>query len=177
MRRYFERLADVMARDAGVHAVVVRPTAVYGRHDNFDPATSHFVAALVRRAVLRERPFEVWGTGDETRDLLHVRDFARGCLLALEKQPSAEPINIGYGTPVSVREVVGLILAAADYRDAEVVFNASRPGTIRSRSVDCSKARARLGFAPEITLAEGLADTVRWYQNAAAMRPSAISRS
>jgi GDP-L-fucose synthase len=166
MRRYFERLAEVVSRDAGVHVAVVRPTAVYGRHDNFDPATSHFVAALVRRAVLRERPFEVWGTGAETRDLLHVSDFARGCLLALEKQPSADPINIGYGAPVTVREVVQLILDAADYRDAEVVFNASRPGTIGSRSVDCSKARQRLGFTPEISLQEGIADTVRWYAQA-----------
>jgi GDP-L-fucose synthase len=163
MRRYFEQLSDLVARDAGVHMAVVRPTAVYGRHDNFDPATSHFVPALIRRAVCRERPFEVWGTGDETRDLLHVRDLARGCLLALEKQRPAKPINIGYGTPVTVREVVRIVLDAAGYNDADVVFNPQRPGTIRSRNVDCTKARDVLGFRPAVSLEEGLRDTVSWY--------------
>ena len=164
MRRYFELLSEFVSRQSATRVAIVRPTAVYGRHDNFDPATSHFVPALVRRAVEREAPFEVWGTGDETRDLLHVSDLARGCLLALEHHACADPVNIGYGSAVSVRDVVRSVLDAADYRDAEVVFNPGRPGTIRSRAVDCSKARATLGFQPTVTVEEGMRDTVQWYR-------------
>jgi GDP-L-fucose synthase len=163
MRRYFERLGEFVSSQSATRVAIVRPTAVYGRHDDFDPATSHFVAALVRRAVERARPFEVWGTGDETRDLLHVSDLARGCLLALEKLAAADPVNIGYGTSVSVREVVRIILDAAGYADAEVVFNPARPATIASRVVDCTKARKRLGFTPSVSVEDGLRDTVRWY--------------
>jgi GDP-L-fucose synthase len=163
MRRYFERLSEFVVQKSSMQIAIVRPTAVYGRHDNFEPATSHFVPALVRRAVERENPFEVWGTGDETRDLLHVTDLARGCLLALEKHAGGEAINIGFGTPVSVLDVVRTVLGAADYGDANVVFNPGRPGTIRSRSVDCAKARQVLGFQPSVSLEDGIRDTVRWY--------------
>jgi GDP-L-fucose synthase len=164
MRRYLERLGALVAGQAGIRVAIVRPTAVYGRHDNFDPATSHFVPALVRRAVERARPFEVWGTGEETRDLLHVTDLARGCLLAVEKQPSGEPVNIGCGSPVTVREVARTILDAAGYTEAEVVFSPHKPVTIRHRAVDCTKAAASLGFAPSVALDGGLRDTVRWYR-------------
>jgi len=163
MRRYFEMLSEFVTRQSSTRVAVVRPTAVYGRHDDFEFATSHFVPALVRRAVERARPFEVWGTGDETRDLLHVSDLARGCLLALEQHACAGPINIGAGQPVRVRDVVGIVLDAAGYRDAEVVFNPGRPGTIRSRTVDCTRAREILGFQPSRTIEDGIADTVRWY--------------
>ena len=166
MRRYFEKLGEFVSNQSATRVAIVRPTAVYGRHDDFDPETSHFVAALVRRAVERVRPFEVWGTGDETRDLLHVSDLARGCLLALERLADADPVNIGHGAPVTVRDVVRIILDAADYRDADVVFNPDRPASLLSRMVDCTKARTVLGFEPMVTLAEGLRDTVKWYAEA-----------
>jgi GDP-L-fucose synthase len=166
MRRYIERLSEFVSLKSSVQTAIVRPTAVYGRHDNFEPATSHFVPALVRRAVERADPFEVWGTGDETRDLLHVTDLARGCLLALEKHACGEAINIGFGTPVSVGDVVRTVLDAADYPDANVAFDPGRPGTIRSRIVDCTKARQVLGFQPLRSLEDGIRDTVRWYHEA-----------
>jgi GDP-L-fucose synthase len=164
MRRYVEKLSEFVSRKSSVQMAIVRPTAVYGRYDNFAPATSHFVPALVRRAVERADPFEVWGTGDETRDLLHVTDLARGCLLALEKHACGEAINIGFGTPVSVGDVVRTVLDAADYSGANVTFNPGRPGTIRSRIVDCTKARQVLGFHPSVSLEDGIRDTVRWYR-------------
>ena len=164
MRRYVERLSEFVSRSSAMRVAIVRPTAVYGRHDDFDRATSHFVPALVRRAVERVHPYEVWGTGDETRDLVHVTDLARGCLLALEKHACADPINIGSGTAISVRDVVRIILDAAEYSNAKVVFNPGRPGTIRSRMVDCTKAREVLGFQPLLSLEDGIRDTVRWYR-------------
>jgi GDP-L-fucose synthase len=163
MRRYFEHLAEFVASRSAVKVALVRPTAVYGPHDNFDPATSHVVAALVRRAVAKLDPFEVWGTGDEVRDFLHVEDFARGCLLTMEKHAACDPINIGYGTPVTIRHVVEIILEAAGHGSADVRFDASKPTAIPVRLVDTSKARRLLGFEPRISIESGLRDLVRWY--------------
>jgi GDP-L-fucose synthase len=163
MRRYFEHLAAFVASHSTTRIALIRPTAVYGPHDNFDPRTSHVVAALVRKAVERLDPFEVWGTGDEMRDFLHVEDLARGCLLAMEKHAVCDPINIGYGSAVTIRRVAEIILEAAAHRPTTLRFDASKPGTIPVRLVDTSKARRLLGFEPRIPVEQGLRDLVRWY--------------
>ena len=165
MRRYLERLSEFAASKSKMGIALIRPTAVYGRHDNFDPVTSHVIPALIRRAVAKEDPFEVWGTGDEVRDFLHITDLVRGCLLALEKHATCDPINIGYGKTITVREVVEVILRAAGHERAKVVFNSSKPTAIPIRRVDTSKAKAILGFEPSVSLEAGLSDTVDWYRN------------
>lgn len=163
MRRYLEKLGAFVAKKSMVKIALVRPTAVYGRWDNFDLAAGHVIPALIRKAVERMDPYEVWGTGDEVRDFLHVRDLARGCLLMLEKYPTCDPVNIGYGKTVTVKDVVRYILKASGYDHAKVVFNVSKPTAIPYRMVDVSKARQVLGFEPSLSLEEGLVDTVRWY--------------
>jgi GDP-L-fucose synthase len=162
MRRYLERMGEFVHQKGGTRVVLVRPTATYGRHDNFDPLASHVVPALIRKAVAKMTPFEVWGTGDEIRDFLHIEDLVRGCLLAAEKLPTCDPVNIGYGQVITVREIVELILKAAGH-DAEIVFDATKPTTIPVRMVDCDKAKRLLGFEPKVLLRDGLSDTVRWY--------------
>jgi GDP-L-fucose synthase len=166
MRRYTERLCEFVAARSSLGIALVRPTAIYGRFDDFDPAHSHVIPALVRRAVAREDPFVVWGTGDEVRDFLHVSDLARGCLLLLERHATCDPVNVGSGQAVTVREVVETILRAAGHERARVVYDAGKPGTIPVRMVDVGKARRLLGFAPRVSLEEGLADTVRWWRDA-----------
>jgi GDP-L-fucose synthase len=165
MRRYLEKLGAFVARKSSVKIALVRPTAVYGPWDNFDLAAGHVIPALIRKAVDRMDPYEVWGTGDEVRDFLHVRDLARGCLMMLEKYPVCDPVNIGYGKTVTIKDIVRHILKAAGYDGARVVFNASKPTAIPFRMVDVSKARQLLGFKPTLSLQDGLADTVRWYKN------------
>jgi len=162
MRRYFEHLAEFVASHSAVKVALVRPTAVYGPYDDFDPRRSHVIPALVRRAVEKADPFEVWGSGSEMRDFLHVEDFARGCLLAIEKHTTCDPINIGYGSAISIRQVVETILKAAGH-DVSPRFDASKPTTIPIRTVDISKARRILGFEPQIPIEAGLSDLVRWY--------------
>ena len=162
MRRYFEHLAEFVASRSSVKVALVRPTAVYGPYDDFDPRRSHVIPALVRRAVEKVDPFEVWGSGNEMRDFLHVEDFARGCLLAIEKHAACDPINIGYGSAVSIRQVVETILKAAGH-DVAPRFDPSKPTTIPIRTVDTSKARRLLGFEPQIPIETGLSDLVRWY--------------
>jgi GDP-L-fucose synthase len=162
MRRYFEHLAEFVASRSTVKVALVRPTAVYGPHDDFDPGSSHVIPALVRKAVEKLNPFEVWGSGNEMRDFLHVDDFARSCLLAIEKHAACDPLNIGYGSAISIRQVVETILKAAGH-DVPVRFDTSRPTTVPVRLVDTSKARRLLGFEPKIPIEAGLSDLVRWY--------------
>lgn len=164
MRRYLERVSEFVASKSPMGIALVRPTAVYGRWDEFDPNTSHVIPALIRRAVAAENPFEVWGTGDEVRDFLHVTDLVRGSLLLLANHAVCDPVNIGYGRTVRIREVVDTILRAAGHTNARVVFDASKPTAIPVRTVDTSKAKRLLGFEPSMTLEAGLADTVQWYK-------------
>jgi GDP-L-fucose synthase len=166
MRRYLERMCEFAASKSSMGIALVRPTAVYGRYDNFDLRTSHVIPALIRRAVAKEDPFEVWGTGNEVRDFLHITDLVRACLLMLEKHAVCDPINIGYGKTVTIRDIIQSILKTAKHDKARVVYNSSKPTTIPVRMVDTSKAKRILGFEPSVSLQEGLADTVRWYAQA-----------
>jgi GDP-L-fucose synthase len=163
MRRYLERISEFVASKSSMKIALVRPSAVYGRHDNFDPVTSHVIPALIRRAVLKENPYVVWGTGDEVRDFLHITDLVRGCLLMVEKHATCDPVNIGYGQAATVREIIEIILRAAGHENAELKFDTTKPSTIPFRMVDTSKAKRLLGFERSVSLADGLADTVRWF--------------
>ncbi|WP_341913724.1 NAD-dependent epimerase/dehydratase family protein [Ferrovibrio terrae] len=167
MRRYVEQLARHVGEQSGMHMCIVRPGAIYGPRDNFDAKTSHVVAALIRRAERRESPFVVWGNGNEIRDILHVHDFVRGCLLALEHGHSCDPINIAMGEGVTVRRLVGLVLAASGYHDADIRFDASKPTAIPVRLMDIAKARSELGFNPTISLETGLQQTMQWFRSQA----------
>jgi len=163
MRRYLERIGEFVSSKSDMKIALVRPTAVYGRWDNFDPVTSHVIPALIRKAVEKQDPYEVWGSGEEVRDFLHISDLARGCLLMLEKYATCDPINLGYGKVFTIKEIVWTILKAAGYEDARVVFNTSQPTTIPFRMVDITKARKILDFEPGVSLEKGLRDTVEWY--------------
>ena len=163
MRRYLERIAEFVAMRSEVKIALIRPTAVYGSYDDFDPVTSHVIPALIRKAVEKQDPYEVWGTGEETRDFLHISDLVRGCLLAMEKHAEGDPINIGYGKHTTIKQIVNYILQAANHKPRELIFNSSKPTTIPHRMVDVSKAKKVLGFEPKISLEEGLTDTVGWY--------------
>lgn len=163
MRRYLERLGEFVASKSKVKVALVRPTAIYGSWDNFEPATSHVIPALIRKAVEKQDPYVVWGSGEEVRDFLHVTDLARGCLLMLEKYATCDPVNIGYGRGVTIREIVKLILKFTNHDNAKVEFDCTKPTTIPFRLVDTSKAREVLGFTPQLSFEEGLKDTVEWY--------------
>ena len=163
MRRYIERLGEFVSLESEMKIALVRPTAVYGRRDNFDPESSHVIPALIRRSVAKENPFEVWGSGDVVRDFLHVSDLARGCLLMLEKHAECDPVNIGYGRGCTIKEIVNSVLEAAGHENAKIVFDTSKPTAIPIRLVDTAKAREILGFEPKITLKDGIKDTVDWY--------------
>lgn len=163
MRRYLEILGEFVASKSDTKVAIVRPTAVYGRWDNFDPLTGHVVPALIKRAVAGENPFIVWGTGDEIRDFLHISDLAKGCLLMLEKHAVSDPVNIGYGAGITIKKIVTVILDCAGRRGLKIIFDSSKPTTIPVRLVDISKAKKLLGFEPKVSFEEGMRDLVNWY--------------
>lgn len=165
MRRYLERLGEYVASKSAVKVAIARPSAVYGRHDNFDPKTSHVIPSLIRRSVLKEDPFVVWGTGNDVRDSLHVTDLVRGCLLLLEKHAEADPVNIAYGKGYTIKETIKIILEATGDTDVNVQFDETKPTTIPFRLVDTSKAKELLGFEPGISFEDGLKDTVEWFKS------------
>lgn len=164
MRRYLEKLSEFVVQKSNMKIALVRPTAVYGPWDNFDPVTSHVIPALIRKALNKLDPFEVWGTGDEVRDFVYVKDMVDGALLCLEKYATGDAVNLGYGKSFTIKDVVRIILKATGHSKAKVYFDASKPTTIPFRMVDTTKARKKLGFKPKTSLEEGLTKTVLWYK-------------
>lgn len=165
MKRYLEKLAEYVAANSKLKVILLRPTAVYGPGDNFDPKTCHVIPALIYRAMAKEDPFVVWGSGNEVRDFIHVADVAKASLLALQKCITNDPVNIGYGKEVTIKEAVGIILKSCGHGRAEVIFDRTKPVAIPVRMVDTSKAKELLGFQAEISPEEGLGDTVEWYKS------------
>lgn len=157
-RMYSEKLKNPMV------TVVLRPTNIYGEYDKFDFETSHVFAALIRRVVERHNPIEVWGTGDDVRDLIYVDDFIDAILLAIEKINLYNPINIGFGKGYSIKELLKMILEVDGYTSAKVIFDPSKPSTIPIRLVDITKAETVLGFKPKTDLKEGIRKTIKWYR-------------
>jgi len=145
-------------------SVIIRPSNIYGPRDKFDPGTSHVLAALVRKAVERQDPFEVWGDGLDVRDEIYVSDFVEACLLAAEKIERYDPINIGGGVTHTVNELLAIILEQTNYTDAKIQYNASKPTMIPNRVVSIEKAKRLLNWDPKIGIHEGIERTIEWYR-------------
>ena len=146
----------------GMKISIVRPFNPYGPRDYFDPDSSHVIPALIRRALRRERPFVVWGDGEQSRAFQYVTDVVRAFPLTIEKLPNAEPVNLGTYDDIRIRDLAEMILRIMKY-NTPIVFDKRKPQGVRSRKADVSKARNLLGWVPEVTLEDGLRRTVDWY--------------
>lgn len=154
------------AKQYGQQGVVLVPANLYGPEDHFDPETSHVVPALIRRFVEAGEAgapsVTNWGTGNPTRELLHVRDAARGIVLAAARWSDPAPVNLGTGVETSIRALTEMVAAATGYR-GEVRWDTSKPDGQPRRFLDVSRAHG-FGFEAAIPLAEGIAETVRWFR-------------
>lgn len=150
----------------GFSAVHLLMMNLYGPGDHFEPDRSHVIPALIRRFVDATEAgtpeIVVWGDGAATREFLYVDDAARGILLAAERYDGAEPVNLGAGFEISIRELAELLAELTDYR-GRLVFDATKPSGQRRRCADVSRARERFGFSAEVGFREGLARTIAWY--------------
>lgn len=150
----------------GMNGIYLLPTNLYGPRDNFDPATSHVIPALVRRMAEARRAgddtLQVWGTGHASREFLYVDDAARALLLAAEHYDGSEPVNVGIGNEIRIRELAGLIAGLVGY-EGSLAFDAGKPDGQPRRSLDTHRALERFGFRARVPIREGLRRTVDWY--------------
>ncbi|NDC62450.1 MAG: GDP-L-fucose synthase [Planctomycetia bacterium] len=164
-------MLDGYRRQYGLKSAVVVPVNLYGPWDNFDPASSHVIPALIRKceeARLAGSPEVVcWGTGAATREFLYVDDAAEGIVRAAEVMEDPIPINLGGGVEIPIRDLVVRIARACDYR-GRIVWDATKPDGQPRRSLDISRARGLLGWSPRQDFDTGLAATVQWWRGQAA---------
>lgn len=162
-----KRLAEVQARtyfeQYGMKIVIVRPYNTYGPRDHFDSQTNHVIPSLIRRVFGGENPLTVWGDGNQSRAFVYVSDVVNGMLLATEKYPVADPVNIGNAEETKIRDLVNLVLESSGI-NLEIVFDSAKPSGQDRRCPDLRKAQEHLGYAPKVALAQGLAETVSWYR-------------
>lgn len=146
-----------------IHLIMVN---LYGPGDKFDPQTSHVIPALIRKCVeAHERgapSIEVWGSGAASREFLYVDDAADGIVRAAEIYDGAEPVNLGAGQEVTIRDLVALIAEMTGF-EGEILWNSSYPDGQPRRALDTSRARERFGFGAQITLQDGLRRTIEWF--------------
>jgi len=159
------KLCQAYRKQHGRRYISVMPCNLYGPGDNFDPLTSHAMAALIRRfheAKLAELPeVVVWGTGKPLREFLHVDDLARAVAFLLDKYDGYEHINCGAGRDVSIAALAEIIAGVVDYR-GKIVFDPTKPDGTPRKLMDSSSIAA-LGWKPQITLQDGIAAAYRWY--------------
>jgi GDP-L-fucose synthase len=149
----------------GLKSVFLLPTNLYGPRDNFDLETSHVIPALIRKMLESEDEVVLWADGSPTREFLYVEDCVEGLVLAAERYDGPEPVNLGAGKEISIREIAELIADATRYR-GRIVWDTTKPGGQPRRSVDASRARDLFGFEARTPLREGIERTVAWYRTA-----------
>lgn len=151
----------------GFNAIFLLPVNLYGPGDTFDPERSHVIPALIRKCVEArrrgERRIVCWGTGEATREFLHARDCAEAIVLASERYDSPEPVNIGAGFEISIRELAEKIARLTGF-EGEIEWDRSKPDGQPRRSLDTTRAREAFGFSARIDFDEGLRETIEWYE-------------
>lgn len=163
--RYIEKLCAFWHRQAGLDIVLVRAANIFGPFSRFNPETSNFIPALIRKAVAGLEPFEVWGSSEVTRDVIYADDFARAVVMLLEREDiSFDVFNVGSGIRTTVGDVVEWVLKYAGHAPARIIYNDQRPTTVPFRAIDCTKARDMLGWAPEYSVEKGIEHTVAWWK-------------
>jgi GDP-L-fucose synthase len=174
-------MAQAYRQEFGSNFVMVFPVNLYGPRDNFDLEDSHVIPAMIRKFVEachdgaasapKPRPpaeachegVDLWGDGTPTREFLYVADAARGLVDAAQRYDDPDPVNLGAGFEISMRDLATRIAAAAGYR-GPIRWDASRPNGQPRRMLDVSRARDRFGFVATTSLDEGLARTIAWYR-------------
>jgi len=150
----------------GMRGIYLLPVNLFGPRDNFDPASSHVIPALIRKCVEAKRAglgeIEVWGSGLATREFLYVEDAAEGVVLAAERYDGEEPVNLGIGFEVTIRDLVGMIANECGFT-GQIRWNKDKPDGQPRRMLDVSRAEQLFGFRATTRLEDGLRKTVQWY--------------
>jgi len=151
----------------GFNSIFLIPVNLYGPRDNFDPRSSHVIPALIKKcieAVASGAPtVEVWGDGSATREFLYVADAAEGIVLASERFDGDEPVNLGSGNEISIRDLVTLIARLTGF-EGQIVWDTTKPNGQPRRQLDVSRAARLFGFHAQTSFEDGLRRTIEWYR-------------
>jgi GDP-L-fucose synthase len=158
--------AQAYRQQYGFNAIFLMPVNLYGPGDNFDPKTSHVIPALIRKCIeAKERGDDhivVWGTGNASREFLYVEDAAEAIILAAEKYNNPDPVNLGAGFEIKIKDLAELIVKLTGFQ-GKITWDSSKPDGQPRRMLDTSKAERECGFRAKTTLEEGLKKTIEWY--------------
>jgi len=151
----------------GYNSIFLLPVNLYGPGDNFDPKSSHVIPALIKKCIEASENgashIEVWGDGSPTREFLYVEDAAEGILLAAEKYNRSDPVNLGSGNEISIKDLVEMIARLTGYA-GELVWDTSKPNGQPRRGLDTNRAKEYFGFEAKMTFEEGLKNTIEWFR-------------
>lgn len=159
--------AQAYRQQYGFNAIYLLPVNLYGPGDNFDPASSHVIPALIKKFVeaveTGAESVEVWGTGAASREFLYVDDAAEGIALAAERYDRPDPVNLGAGFEITIRDLATLIADLTGFT-GEIVWDTTKPDGQPRRCLDVSRAEREFGFRAKVDFREGLERTIEWYK-------------
>jgi GDP-L-fucose synthase len=160
--------AQAYRQEYGFNCIYLLPVNLYGPKDNFDLQTSHVVPALIRKFLeARERGEQTvtcWGTGSVSREFLYVEDAADAILLAAERYDKPDPVNVGSGHEITIRELAALLCKLTGF-EGELIWDRTQPDGQPRRRLDVTRAECEFGFLAKTSLVDGLRQTIEWYQN------------
>ena len=169
--------AQAYRQEYGFDAIYLLPVNLYGPGDNIDPETSHVIPALIKKCLdaVESGADEIvnWGDGSASREFLYVSDAADGIVLAMERYDGSEPVNLGSGREITIRELTGMIADLTGFQ-GRIVWDSSKPNGQPRRCLDVSRALAGFGFQATTDFREGLGKTISWYRERRAMTPHSI---
>jgi GDP-L-fucose synthase len=151
-----------------LNAIYLLPVNLYGPRDNFDLHSSHVIPALIRKCVearlAEKKEITAWGTGSASREFLYVQDCAEAIVLSLEKYDSPEPINLGSGREITIKDLTELIARLSNFT-CQIIWDSTKPDGQPRRCLDVSQARKNIGFTAQTTLEDGLKKTIAWFES------------
>ncbi len=151
----------------GFNSIFLLPVNLYGPNDNFDPASSHVIPALIKKCVdaveNEDKEIVVWGTGKASREFLFVDDAVEGILLAAERYDSSEPVNIGSSFEITIKDLIDIIVKETGFT-GEITWDSTKPDGQPRRKLDVSRAKKEFGFESQTSFEEGLRKTIVWYR-------------
>jgi GDP-L-fucose synthase len=160
--------AQAYRQQYGFNTIYLLPVNLYGPGDNFDPHSSHVIPALIKKCVDAlengKDHIEVWGTGTPSREFLYVEDAAEAICLATERYNKPEPVNIGAGFEITIKDLVELIVKLTGF-EGDIAWDTSKPDGQPRRMLDTSRAEKEFGFKAKMPFEEGLRRTIKWYRN------------
>lgn len=159
--------AQAYRQQYGYNAIFLLPVNLYGPRDNFNPASSHVIPALIRKCIEAQeggqKEIVVWGDGSPTREFVYAEDAAEGIILASERYNDPDPVNIGSGFEISIKDLVEKIVELTGFQGS-IVWDTSKPNGQPRRRLDVQRARERFGFEAQVEFEEGLRRTIKWYR-------------